>query len=287
MTSSEPLRARLHAGAVATMVGAGASLLLLERAVAASNPLAATGWWAGAAAVVWLLLAPPTLATLRDAVLPGAFLALSLGLAGYALDVGEVALVAGAIVLPLALGPAISGLLRRTMPPPLHLVALAAGALAAVAVVSAGSGAEPGVVLAGGAGAALTVVHVLLARTLHRHRVVAHGGAVLGVAGALLIAGAASTGAALPIGEAWLPLSGAIALGGAALPLVRVRLAQRMTPGGFRPHLPLFAVGALAVGGVPDDLARLAAVVLAMVGAWAAGLRPSELTGVEAFRPGP
>lgn len=283
-TSSE--RARLHVGAAATLVAAGAALAMLGRAVAASGPLVATGWWATAAGVAWLLLAPPTVATLRDAVLPGAFLALSLGLAGYALGEGEVVALAAFLVVPLAIGPAVAGLIRRTMPTPFHLVGFAAGALAIVAAGASG-GDDPAIVLAAASGGALTVVHLAMARTIHRHRVIAHGGGVLVVAGALLLAGAIATESALPTGGAWLPLVGAAILGGIALPLVRIRLAQRLTPGGIRPHLPLLAAGAVLVEGLPDDALGFVTVALIVLGAWTAGLRPSELTGAEAFRSGP
>ncbi|NND84154.1 MAG: hypothetical protein HKN46_03300 [Acidimicrobiia bacterium] len=283
-TSSE--RTRLHVGASLTMLGAGAALGLLARAITASGPLVAVGWWAATAGVIWLVLAPPTVATMRDSILPGAFLALALGLAAYALDEGETVLLAAFLVAPLSLGPAVSGLIRRTMPPPFHLMGFAAGALSIV-VVGASGGTDPGIVLAASAGGALTVVHLTMARTLHQHRVIAHGGGSLLVAGALLLAGAGATDSLLPASEAWLPLIGATLLGGSALPLVRVRLAQRLTPVGMRPHLPLLAAGAVLVAGMPEDAMGLAALGLVVIGAWTAGLRPSELTGAEAYRPGP
>lgn len=278
--------ARLHVAAALAMLAAGGVLPLLGEAIARTGPLVATGWWAGAAGVVWLVLAPPKVRTMRDSVLPGAFLALSSGLAAYALDLGETLLVAGFLVAPLSLGPAIAGLVRRTMPTPFHLVGFAAGALAIV-VVGARGGAEPAVVLAAAGGVALTVVHVAMARTLHAHRVVAHGGAVLLIAAVLLLAGAAASDGVVPAPDGWLPLAGATVLGAIVLPLVRIRLAERLTPGGIRPHLPLLPAGAALLVGMPGDATTLAAVGLLILGAWTAGLRPSELTGAEAYRPGP
>lgn len=285
-TSSDPAPPRLHVAAALALLGSGATVALLDRAVATAGPLAATGWWAVAGGIVWLLLAPPTLGTLRDAVVPAIFLALALGLAGYALEASEVSLLVGFLALPLAIGPAISGFLRGRMPPAAHLFGFAAGALAVISIGATGDPA-PGAVLAAGSGAALTVVHLAVARVLHRHRAVAHGGATLALAGVLLLAGAVPSGTPLPPRGAWLPLVGAIALGAVTLPLVRVRLGERLTPGGLRPHLPLAVAGALAVAGPPTHDAALVAVALAAVGAWTAGMRPSEVSGAEAFRAGP
>ncbi len=286
MTSSDPTSLRAHAAAASVMLASGAVLVLLGMAVAETGPLVAAGWWAAAAGVVWLVLAPPSMAAVRDGVVPGIFLALTLGLSSYALDVREPVVLVGFLGFPLAVGPAIAGFLRRTMPPPPQLVGLAAGLLAVV-VVGATGAPQPGVVLSAGAGGALLLVHLTVARVLHRHRAIAHGGVVLVVAGALLLAGAASTGSVMPAEGTWLSLVGATILGGIVLPLLRVRLSQHLTPGGIRPQLALPVVGTAAVAGLPGDAASLAAIGLVVLGAWAAGTRPSELAGAEALRSGP
>ena len=268
------------------MLASGAAFVLLGTAVETAGPLVAAGWWAAAAGIVWLVLAPPSMATIRDGVVPGIFLALTLGLSSYALDVGEPAVLVGFLALPLAVGPALAGFLRRKMPPALQLVGLAAGLLAVV-VVGATGAPQPGVILSAGAGGALLLVHLTVARVLHRHRAIAHGGVVLVVAGALLLAGAVSTSSVLPGASAWLPLVGATVLGGIVLPLLRVRLSQHLTPGGIRPHLVLPVAGTAVVAGLPGDAASIAAIGLLVLGAWAGGTRPSELAGAEALRSGP
>ncbi len=275
--------------AVLVNLASGACLMLLALAVGDLGPLQAAGWWALGSGFTLSLLAFPSISEVRDALLPGAFAALTFGLTAHALELVGVALVGTTVALALAVGPAASRLLRMTLPSPIQVGALSGGILGMVVFVSLGPP-DAGLVLTVAAGLALTAHTLSVDRVVHKHRILGLNASVMLVAGGLLLAAEASTSGFVPPGRSDLPiLVSAVALAGVALPLLRVRIAQRLGPSSARHWLPWFAVGAALAGWWTSPLspttAAGAAVLLAS--AWVVGVRPTGITEAEAFRIGP
>ena len=275
--------------AIGINLASGVALLLLDETVAALTPLHAIGWWSLGSGVVLSLLTLPTGKALRDALLPGALLALTLGMAAFVLDRAGTILVGMIVGLALAVAPALSSLIRLRMPHPLHLGGLAGAALGIVVLVSTGPP-DAGAILTIGGGTALAAHIISVQRVLQRHRVVGFNAAQLLVAGALLVVAAISAdGGALPTLSDLPLLAAAVLVAGVALPLMRIRSVQRLTPRRARHQLPWFVVGAGAVAwlAAPPPLTVVAGTAVIAAAAWIAGGAAAEVTEAEAFRTGP
>ncbi len=280
---------RTTAIAIAVNTASGASLALVALVVDALGPSAGIGWWALGSGLILAILAPPTLRSLRDALVPGALAALALGSAALALGSAGPARVGSMVVLALAIAPAVASFARLRMPPAPHLGGLSGGVLGVVVLVSLGE-VDAGTVLAIGAGLALAAQALVTSRTVGLHRVIGFNAVVMLVAGLLLTGGSFTTGGfGLPSRRDVAVLVAAIVLAGVALPLARVRVGERLGPSAARHHLPWFTVGAAAAGwwDVPPTRVAVAGIAVLLVSAWVAGRGASEVTEAEVLRTGP
>lgn len=278
-----------HALAILVNLASGSTLVLLAVLVADLGPLPALGWWAVGSGLVLATLTFPSWREVRDSLLPGALAALTFGAAAFALDAVGPTLVGLFVVLALALAPALYRLLHLGMPSPLQLGALSGGVLGLVILVSLGTP-EPGTLLVVIAGLACTGHIVATDRVMHRNRIVGLHSATMLVAGGLLLASAFSTsGVALPAPGRLPVLVASVLLAGVALPLARVRSAQRLSPPLARHHLPWFVVGAVLAGwwSAPLSTIEATAAAVLLASAWLAGGTPSGVTEAESFRIGP
>lgn len=278
-----------HATAILVNLASGAALTLLAALVSALGPLPALGWWAIGSGGLLAALTFPSGRELRDSLIPGALAALTFGILGFVLDLSGSTLAGLFVALSLAVAPAASRFLRLGMPSPLQLGALSGGVLGVVLLVSLGTP-EPGILLVVIAGLTLTGHTLAVDHVLHRHRIIALDAAIMLVAGSLLLASAFSTsGVSLPRPDQLPLLLLTVALSGVALPLARVRLAQRLSPTRARHHLLWFLVGTVLAGSWISPLSTLEATAAAalLAAGWLAGWKPSAVTEAEALRIGP